>query len=773
MKMMISSFRKSLCREEAGQAIILGAVSLLVLAVGIMTTAQLGWAIKERIQLQHAADNAAYTSAAMVARSLNFISWTNRATISQYVTAMAFQSFISFFDGITLMVAQVAAMFLSLAFVCGIVGKIPVIGAPFEAASRALAPIGKTFQKGADGLAKIVAGIDKVIAPFVSLISGLNRYVNFWIMQRLGGKLFVESGFVVAAGGGEGFYQQALSGTAGEGVNDGDLGGTGIDLRDTLNLVNLGLFRDLFDSEGSEKIKRGEDGTIETRRAERVMTMLVNASRDGVSSSTKWETFREFSVAKILGVENETAKKILNRITPNTEGASLLAEPVTEKKNLWATSDNDASKRLKENPVFSSHTYFKSGFKDDETGAARLPRGQAMISMEISAGIDKGLPSPLDTIFDWISDAVGEMLPETKVVGVQSAYNEEYRQHCKYTRVGTAEVDLDDLIDKVCDKAGKNAEDKCDEECIKECVEYKKIYDNEGNFVREECVREEWKRNPAASVDPSSSQASEDSFCKDRCPGLKDGNWIDEYKEKQDMKKECKKNAEQLAAAAEEGLNQAIDEAVGALFGGCPAKVFIDCDKQDAAKHHAFDGISPYVSLDIRKFNEKQKNHQEAFPFFLAMVNKNPEFLSQEASALGFGAKYGQGKGFTTSSVGKVEGVTSKDVGDCDDNFSQGCLSEYNYNFLGNGETDLPGLGAGLNAWARAEVYYHRPGTWAEPPNMFNPYWKPKLAPLAPMFTNILGNAGSSAEGSWGKLGALLNSVLGFMKDVVTTVMSH
>jgi hypothetical protein len=33
-----------------------------------------------------------------------------------------------------------------------------------------------------------------------------------------------------------------------------------------------------------------------------------------------------------------------------------------------------------------------------------------------------------------------------------------------------------------------------------------------------------------------------------------------------------------------------------------------------------------------------------------------------------------------------------------------------------------------LHAMARAQTYYHRPGNWAEQPNFFNPYWRPRLA---------------------------------------------
>ncbi len=34
----------------------------------------------------------------------------------------------------------------------------------------------------------------------------------------------------------------------------------------------------------------------------------------------------------------------------------------------------------------------------------------------------------------------------------------------------------------------------------------------------------------------------------------------------------------------------------------------------------------------------------------------------------------------------------------------------------------------GLSVVARGQTYYHRPGNWAEQPNFFNPYWKPRLA---------------------------------------------
>lgn len=48
---------------------------------------------------------------------------------------------------------------------------------------------------------------------------------------------------------------------------------------------------------------------------------------------------------------------------------------------------------------------------------------------------------------------------------------------------------------------------------------------------------------------------------------------------------------------------------------------------------------------------------------------------------------------------------------------------------IGEGGFAGTGLLPGMNAVARAQVYYHRPGAWQEPPNFFNPFWAARLAP--------------------------------------------
>ncbi len=83
-------------RDEEGQALVLGAVSMLVLAMAVMTTLSIGQAAYEKIKLQNTADAAAYSLAATQARAFNFFAYTNRAMIAHYNTALTMVAYLSF-----------------------------------------------------------------------------------------------------------------------------------------------------------------------------------------------------------------------------------------------------------------------------------------------------------------------------------------------------------------------------------------------------------------------------------------------------------------------------------------------------------------------------------------------------------------------------------------------------------------------------------------------------------------------------------------------------
>ena len=47
---------------------------------------------------------------------------------------------------------------------------------------------------------------------------------------------------------------------------------------------------------------------------------------------------------------------------------------------------------------------------------------------------------------------------------------------------------------------------------------------------------------------------------------------------------------------------------------------------------------------------------------------------------------------------------------------------------LDNDRKKFLSFSEGMNVISRGQTYYHRPGNWAEQPNFFNPYWRPRLA---------------------------------------------
>jgi Flp pilus assembly protein TadG len=91
---MISSLHR-LKADEEGQTLVLAAIFGLVLMLCVLGTVNLGRAVYDKVQLQAAADSAAYSEAAVEARVLNFTAYTNRAMVVHYASIMAATSYLS------------------------------------------------------------------------------------------------------------------------------------------------------------------------------------------------------------------------------------------------------------------------------------------------------------------------------------------------------------------------------------------------------------------------------------------------------------------------------------------------------------------------------------------------------------------------------------------------------------------------------------------------------------------------------------------------------
>src|SRR3954468_24828574 len=83
-------------QDEEGQALVLGAIFGLILALCVLSTVGLGRAVYDKVQVQTAADAAAYSQAAVEARVMNFTAYTNRAMVVHYASMMAATSYLSY-----------------------------------------------------------------------------------------------------------------------------------------------------------------------------------------------------------------------------------------------------------------------------------------------------------------------------------------------------------------------------------------------------------------------------------------------------------------------------------------------------------------------------------------------------------------------------------------------------------------------------------------------------------------------------------------------------
>lgn len=81
--------------SEDGQAIVLGALSMLVLALMVMLSFNLSQAIHEKIRLQQHADAQAYSMAVVEARAMNYLAYSNRAMAAGYVAMTSLHAYMA------------------------------------------------------------------------------------------------------------------------------------------------------------------------------------------------------------------------------------------------------------------------------------------------------------------------------------------------------------------------------------------------------------------------------------------------------------------------------------------------------------------------------------------------------------------------------------------------------------------------------------------------------------------------------------------------------
>src|SRR5712664_4055617 len=156
-------------RSEEGQALVLAAIFGLVLMLCVLGTVNLGRAVYDKVQLQAAADSAAYSQAALEARVMNFTAYTNRAMVVHYASLMAATSYLTW----------VHFIWAGLKPMLGILSNAPYIG-----------PIAAAIENGLGALLRILDAGIAALCPLLSaanmLLYGLQEGAWHSVWLRLG-----------------------------------------------------------------------------------------------------------------------------------------------------------------------------------------------------------------------------------------------------------------------------------------------------------------------------------------------------------------------------------------------------------------------------------------------------------------------------------------------------------------------------------------------------------------------------------------------------------
>ena len=170
-------------RNEQGQAMPLAAIGMFTMVLGVLATLQLGTAVYQKIKLQNTADAAAYTLAAMEARTFNYIAFLNRAQIAHYNTAMVVQSYMTWVGFEVAMFGTAVDLLTALKgavdFGCSLPYPVNLAYCPLKAIISAIQQFASTFR---DIAVKIYNVGDDVGHKIVEAMSIFNR-ATLWQSQ--------------------------------------------------------------------------------------------------------------------------------------------------------------------------------------------------------------------------------------------------------------------------------------------------------------------------------------------------------------------------------------------------------------------------------------------------------------------------------------------------------------------------------------------------------------------------------------------------------------
>ncbi len=173
-------------RGERGQILILGALGILLVALMMLLTLNVGQSVFEKIRIQQYSDASAFSIATQNARAFNFFAYTNRANVGSLVAAASAHGFMSMASSVPEMFnagrKNFLVFFIAEMAVCVFCG--PECGSCCKHCPHALKDYRamRNYKKKRDSFRKKVKQLDE---KFIKVVKALDLHMQFISMSQL------------------------------------------------------------------------------------------------------------------------------------------------------------------------------------------------------------------------------------------------------------------------------------------------------------------------------------------------------------------------------------------------------------------------------------------------------------------------------------------------------------------------------------------------------------------------------------------------------------
>ena len=310
--------------------------------------------------------------------------------------------------------------------------------------------------------------------------------------------------------------------------------------------------------------------------AKHLMTEIVNASRAGVDKNThkNWESRREAGIGSLVdrlingaaGGDSDS-DSFIKKITSYSVEGTMMTDGIP-KDRIHALGGKsgiyEIAKVAKYNPVFVGDVYHSS---QGVSAVKSMSVGNALVSSSVVFAANKSWPGFIQKAMHWLSKGLGELLPESKSVGIQAMNKpltgrdeyKELRVHCRFSEVGIAWFDSSDMAESMCDDACDGIDESrknCKDGCKSECKGWTDTTDAEGNVTGKTCTGGyEWLSTKG------NASAEDNESCK-KCGDVLTEEGEDKDTSCDDIKDKCieaaKKGLEEASKYAQQGMEEGV-----------------------------------------------------------------------------------------------------------------------------------------------------------------------------------------------------------------------